>query len=145
MPHAAPSRCSEPGCPELALARGRCGEHRRVGWENRTSSQERYGLSGSAQQSLHQEVLREAGWICYDCGLPGADVVDHILPIHLGGAKRDKSNLGAMHQEPCHRIKTERENAARRAARAAAKSGTPVVELAEHVDGRWGLPFSIEP
>jgi len=124
MPYAALGRCSEPGCPELALptGRGRCGDHLRVGWEGRASSTERYGLSGSAQQSLHQRVLREAGWICYVCGLPGATEVDHVIPIHLGGARTDRSNLGAIHSDPCHADKTKRENAERRAARAAAKA-----------------------
>lgn len=126
MPYAAMGRCSEPGCSALALPRnhGKCGEHTRAAWggAERPSSTERYGMSGSAQQSLHREVLREQEFICYVCKLPGANEVDHIIPIHLGGARRDKANLGAIHAEPCHLDKTKRENAARRAARAAAKA-----------------------
>lgn len=122
MPYAAPSRCSEPGCTNIALLRGRCGEHPRKAWAGRPSSQERYGLSGSAQQSLHDRIKVRDGFICYICGLPGADTVDHIIPIHLRGARTDPANLAAIHQDPCHDIKTKAENAARRAARAAARA-----------------------
>lgn len=124
MPYAAMQRCSDPACGELAIpgGRGRCGAHLRPAWEGRRpSSTARYGMSGSSQQALHKRILREAGYICYDCGLPGADEVDHIIPIHLGGAKRDPANLGAIHKEPCHADKSKRENAERRAARAAAR------------------------
>ena len=99
------------------MHRGRCFEHQREPWKDRPSSQERYGLSGSAQQKLHKAVLREAGFICYRCGLAGADTVDHIIAIWKGGAKRDRGNLGAIHQEPCHDEKTKAENAERAATR----------------------------
>lgn len=124
MPYRAASRCSEPGCPNLAIkaGRGRCEMHPRIAWADRPSTTERYGMSGSAQQTLHQRILRDAEFVCYVCGLPGADEVDHIIPIHLGGAKRDPANLGAIHGDPCHELKTKAENAARRAARAAARA-----------------------
>lgn len=125
MPYAVMGRCSEPSCTELALPRGhgRCGEHQRPAWGGRrASSTERYGLSGSAQQALHKAVLREGGYICYVCGLPGADEVDHVIPIHLGGAKRDRANLAPIHAEPCHADKTALENAQRRALRAAQRA-----------------------
>lgn len=144
MPYAAMGRCSEPGCRELALPKnhGKCGEHTRAAWggSSRPSSTERYGMSGSAQQSLHREVLREQGYLCYVCGLPGADEVDHIIPIHLGGARKDKANLGAIHSEPCHLDKTKRENAERRAARAALKAATAAVPLVQRADGTWHAP-----
>lgn len=126
MPYAVQSRCTQPGCTELALKgnRGRCGlaEHQRVAWEGRASTQERYGISGSAQQKLHRTVLREQGFICYVCHLPGANEVDHIIPIHLGGSRTARANLGAIHAEPCHEEKTKAENAARREARAAKRA-----------------------
>lgn len=126
MPYAQQARCSEPGCGVLALPKnhGKCGEHTRAAWggSSRPSSTERYGISGSAQQTLHRAVLREQEFICYVCRLPGANEVDHIVPIHLGGARTDRANLGAIHAEPCHEDKTKRENAARRAARAAARA-----------------------
>ena len=79
-------------------------------------------MSGSAQQALHREVLREADFLCYRCGLPGANEVDHIIPISEGGARRDRANLGAIHASPCHEDKTKAENAQRAAARAAARA-----------------------
>lgn len=119
MPHAAPSRCSEPGCPELALVRGRCGEHKRVGWrEDRTrDASVRLGVSGSTWQAIRLRILKRDDWTCYVCHLPGADEVDHIIPTWKGGAKLDEANLAAIHAEPCHREKTERENIERRATR----------------------------
>jgi 5-methylcytosine-specific restriction endonuclease McrA len=127
----------------MAAERGRCEDHKREAWANRASSTERYGLSGSAQQALHRSVLIEAGFICYDCGLPGADVVDHIIPIHLGGARTDRSNLGAMHQDPCHDDKTKAENAERARVRAAKRAATIVV----HESPRHGpsTPLSHRP
>lgn len=119
MPHAAPSRCTEPGCTELALVRGRCGEHRRVGWreDDTRSSTVRLGISGSGWQALRLRILKRDEWTCYVCRLPGADEVDHIIPTWEGGAKLDPANLAAIHAEPCHREKTDRENIRRRATR----------------------------
>lgn len=63
--------------------------------------------------------MRDHGGICHICGQPGADQIDHILPVGLGGALNDPSNLAPIHAEPCHRKKTARELAEmrRRAAR----------------------------
>lgn len=122
MPYAAPSRCSEPGCTDIALKLGRCGLHQRAPWAGRSSSQARYGLSGSAQQSLHRSILKRDGFVCYICGLPGADTVDHVIAIWKGGAKVDPANLAAIHQDPCHEVKTKRENAERSAMRAARRA-----------------------
>jgi 5-methylcytosine-specific restriction endonuclease McrA len=71
-------------------------------------------MSGSAQQALHREVLKEAEYVCYYCGLPGADRVDHIIARSDGGSLKARSNLGAIHQDPCHEEKTQAENARRR-------------------------------
>lgn len=122
MPYAVMARCSEPGCSERALPRnhGKCGEHTRAAWSSPRpeTTAERYGQSGSKRQAQHKSVLQEAGFICYVCGLPGANAVDHIIPIHLGGAKTDRANLGAIHEDPCHALKSKAENAARAAHRA---------------------------
>lgn len=126
MPRSAPSRCNEPGCPYLATIRGRCDEHQRPAWAGRPSVRERYGLSGSAQQKLHQAVLRETGAICYWCGQPGADQVDHLVEVEDGGSKTDRSNLAPIHGDPCHlqksRLAKRRRAAARRAGRAGGAS-----------------------
>lgn len=79
-------------------------------------------MSGSAQQRLHRSVLEDAGYICYVCRLPGADTVDHVIAISDGGSKGSRSNLGAIHQDPCHKEKTDQENARRRARRASQRN-----------------------
>lgn len=117
MPHAAPSRCTEPGCTELALHRGRCGEHRRVGWTTGTSrnATDRLGVSGSAWQRIRLTILKRDDYTCQACGNPGNEV-DHIIPAGEGGAKTDPSNLRVL-CVPCHEVKSKRE-AARAARRA---------------------------
>lgn len=35
--------------------------------------------------------------ICWICGKPGADTVDHVVPRSLGGAVADRSNLRPAH------------------------------------------------
>jgi 5-methylcytosine-specific restriction endonuclease McrA len=52
-------------------------------------------------------LLRDQG-VCYVCGRPGANQVDHIVPASQGGSDED-SNLGAIHEYPCHAAKTARE------------------------------------
>jgi 5-methylcytosine-specific restriction endonuclease McrA len=48
--------------------------------------------------------------ICHVCGQPGATQVDHIE----AGDDHRPENLGAIHDEPCHRRKSSAEgNAAR--------------------------------
>lgn len=126
MPLSAPSRCNEPGCPEIATVRGRCDLHQRKAWEGRPSKYERYGMSGSEWQALVRVVLARDEYICQACGLPGADTADHIIPVSEGGSRKDLANLRALHQEPCHREKTQEE--ARRGAaraRAARRAATP--------------------
>lgn len=123
MPYNAPSRCTVPGCGRIATDRGRCDTegHARTPWAGRPSSTARYGISGSAQQSLHQRILARDGYVCYVCRLPGADAVDHLIPIWKGGAKTNPSNLAAIHEDPCHSDKTKQENRERAALRAQAR------------------------
>lgn len=81
-------------------------------------------MSGSSWQTLRRRILIRDEYVCYVCGLPGADEVDHVLAVGEGGAKRDPSNLGAIHADPCHAEKTKRENAARAARRRARRELT---------------------
>lgn len=85
-------------------------------WEGRSSASKRYGMSGSAWQKLRLTILKRDGYVCYVCHLPGADEVDHIIPVGEGGARSDPANLGAIHSEPCHEEKSKAE-AQRAAAR----------------------------
>ena len=59
-----------------------------------------------------QRILRRDQGICYVCGRPGANQVDHIVPASQGGSDED-SNLAAIHEHPCHTAKTAREANAR--------------------------------
>lgn len=43
---------------------------------------------------------------CWLCGLPGADTVDHVHPVALGGTN-DPANLRPAHA-PCNRAKGAR-------------------------------------
>ncbi len=109
MPTRAPSRCNDPGCTEFATLRGRCDVHQRKPWQGRPSKYERYGMSGSEWSALVRLILRRDDYICQACGLAGADTADHIIPVSEGGSRKDPANLQALHQDPCHRAKTQAE------------------------------------
>jgi 5-methylcytosine-specific restriction enzyme A len=53
-------------------------------------------------------ILQRDHHICHVCGQPGADEVDHIVPISQGGTNHD-TNLAAIHNTPCHRRKSSSE------------------------------------
>lgn len=101
---------------------GKCDTHQRIPWEGRASTQARYGISGSKQQKLHRSILERDGRICYVCGLPGADNVDHVIAIEDGGSRTSPDNLKSIHEDPCHAEKNRIEKARRRAKRAAARA-----------------------
>jgi len=53
---------------------------------------------GGPWRRLRLEVLAEARGICALCGKPGADSVDHIVPlIERPDLELDRSNLQAAH------------------------------------------------
>jgi len=52
--------------------------------------------------------------VCHICGEPGADSVDHLVPVALGGTN-DPANLRPAHHDVppyCNRVKGDREYAA---------------------------------
>ena len=57
-------------------------------------------------------ILRRDAYICGVCHRPGANEVDHIRPVSMGGGE-DDTNLQAIHSRPCHAAKTAREANAR--------------------------------
>lgn len=84
-----------------------------TGWERSTGHKR---TSTWAWQKTRARILARDGHICYLCGQPGADAVDHKLNVAAGGTD-DDDNLGAVHDRVpphCHRKKTSQEaNAAR--------------------------------
>ena len=59
------------------------------------------------------QVLDRDNWRCQKCRKPGARFeVDHIIPLHKGGAKYALSNLQTLCRSPCHFDKTAKENIA---------------------------------
>ena len=57
-------------------------------------------------------VLRQSD-VCYICGQPGADEVDHVIPRHRGGGEA-ASNLHPVHRA-CHARKSSSEGNRRKA------------------------------
>jgi 5-methylcytosine-specific restriction endonuclease McrA len=37
------------------------------------------------------------GTTCHICNQPGADTIDHLIPIHLGGGEFDLNNVRPAH------------------------------------------------
>ena len=71
-------------CPECLRALGRA--------RGTTTSK---GL-GAHYQRKRPGVLARDGYVCWLCGLPGADSVDHVIPRSRGGTD-DDDNLRAAH------------------------------------------------
>lgn len=59
---------------------------------------------------LSRRIIRRDHGICHICGQRGADQTDHIIPASQGGTDHP-TNLAAIHADPCHRDKTQREAA----------------------------------
>lgn len=68
----------------------------------------RTGTHPMAQQRLHQQAMTRDGGVCWVCGRPGADQVDHKLALCEGGPNT-LDNLAPIHSTPCHRDKTRAE------------------------------------
>lgn len=66
--------------------------------------------SGWDRQRRNAKVMEAHSGICHICLLPGADQVDHVIPLGEGGEDVD-SNLRPIHANPCHRAKTAQEAA----------------------------------
>ena len=65
-------------------------------------------------------ILERDRGVCHVCRRPGATRVDHKVPVSQGGGHED-ANLAAIHPEPCHADKTERERRAALARRSRAR------------------------
>lgn len=93
------SRCGRIGCTA----------HKPKPWVN--SKRRQSVVSGWEQQRRAKRILRRDD-TCHVCQLPGANQVDHVIPVAEGGAD-DEANLRPIHSIPCHANKTAEE--ARRA------------------------------
>lgn len=103
--------CAQPGCPELTTLRW-CDTHadrRPVAWASSTRSQH-VTLTRSAERARAKQIMRRDAGICHVCHKPGADRIDHVVPLSEGGAD-DDTNLAPIHQRPCHDTKTAQESA----------------------------------
>jgi 5-methylcytosine-specific restriction protein A len=100
----APTPCADPQCHATAVREGRCQDHQRPRWQGTTRKQ-RLPKDWTTRRLV---VLKRDKGVCYLCGQPGADRVDHIVP----GDNHSLTNLAAVHDavEPhCHRYKSSQE------------------------------------
>lgn len=66
-------------------------------------------IRGGKLTKIRARILLRDGYTCRVCGRVSVDlIVDHIIPLHLGGAESDE-NRQSLCQEPCHRMKSEME------------------------------------
>ena len=99
----APTPCLETGCPNKAVRGGKCKDH------------QTFWVGSQRKQTLPKDwrtrrliVLRRDKGICYICGEPNADRVDHIQP----GEDHSLENLAPIHDASpphCHRFKSSKE------------------------------------
>lgn len=54
------------------------------------------GRTGRPWRRVRAAVL-ESNDVCWLCGTPGADSVDHVIPLSKGGPELDPANLRPAH------------------------------------------------
>jgi 5-methylcytosine-specific restriction endonuclease McrA len=69
-------------------------------------------ITGRRRQERNRRILA-ASDICHICGNPGADSVDHVIPLARGGTEHAHNLAPAHHDVPpfCNRVKGAREYA----------------------------------
>ena len=76
----------------------------------RVEASRRHAHRGSLRwDAVRRSVLKRAGYRCRRCGRGGRLEVDHVRPLHRGGAVFDLANLQALCTS-CHVAKTRAEN-----------------------------------
>ena len=92
----------------------------------------------AAWRRLRAAVLKRDHGVCYVCGKPGADQVDHVIPYSLGGPS-EEWNLRAVHRKPCHSTKSAKEgHAARRPSRRRPPELHPGILIPPAAQDPWG-------
>lgn len=118
MPSAPGRPCRRAGCAELVFDRkGYCDVHQKEVWKEKarndteTNPEIKRFYDSTVWQRTRTAVLRHEPW-CRECRRQGrmklAEMVDHIHPIKLGGAKLDTNNLQPM-CDRCHNAKRANE------------------------------------
>jgi len=97
--------CNVPGCPNLAVERGRCQLHQRQAWDGKRNFE---GYKGDWLK-IRAQVLKEEP-ICRRCRSRPSVTVDHIKP-RLEGGSEGRFNLQGL-CKICRRQK-DAEDAAR--------------------------------
>ncbi len=85
-----------------------CLAHKRLPWQGTTPR-----LQGKAKTKRNQRIMRRYQRVCHLCGLPGSNVVDHVIELADGGTE-DEANLRPAH-ERCNLKKMHQRQRERRA------------------------------
>ncbi len=114
MPYKPKRPCSYPGCPKLTDGRY-CPEHKKL-MEKQYDAYQRSRESTAFYRSSDWKKMRANYLIehpfCVECNRNGkltkATVVDHIIPIRMGGPLLEESNLQSLCAS-CHTRKSIKE------------------------------------
>lgn len=104
MPRA-PRKCPREGC-ETRITTGQYCEDHQPKWQVASG-----WVKPAGWDNDRKTVLQRDRGICYLCGRPGADTVDHVKARSRGGPD-SLDNYAAVHDRTpphCHRAKTNRE------------------------------------
>lgn len=119
MPRRAATPCPTPGCPEL----NPCPTHNRPRTTRRPwAGSTRLARLPRGWHATRARILRRDRRICWICGGPGADAVDHVTP----GDDHSDANLRAVHHDIapwCHRRKSSLEGHTARRTRMSERGG----------------------
>jgi 5-methylcytosine-specific restriction protein A len=70
-------------------------------------------IRGWKLQKIRERILLRDSYTCRVCGRVSVDLeVDHVVPLHLGGAESDENRQSLCHE--CHELKSAEEEKGRR-------------------------------